>query len=153
MTDSTLVLQPADLSKGRDSRIGCPDSAASFVPVPVEIDKPIQAEVAARAAAKKILGDRPLWVTPLSIVRRGRSIGRVTDDITDKGCVINWDGDYKFTTWQEFQGVESISQEYWQVMNLLNKFGQVKALDLIQLAIEEFQANEDYCDNYAETLA
>ncbi|MGL5061892.1 MAG: hypothetical protein ACRC62_18130, partial [Microcoleus sp.] len=82
-----------------------PEETAPFVPV--EVVEPIQAEVSARVEAKKILGDRPLWVTPLSIVRRGQSIGRVTDDITDRGCVINWDGDYKFTTWQEFQGVES----------------------------------------------
>jgi hypothetical protein len=134
MTDSTLVSQPADLSKGRDSRI-----------VPVEVvEKPIQAEVVARAAAKKILGDRPLWATPLSIVRRGSSIGRLTDDITASGVVINWSGEYRFTPWSDFQGIESISQDYWTVMNLLNKFGQVAALDLIQLAIEEFQANEDY---------
>ncbi len=123
-----------------------PEDTVPFVPVEVEVvDEPIQAEILARAEAKKILGDRPLWVTPLSIVRRGQSIGRVTDDITDKGCVINWDGEYKFTTWQEFQGVESISQEYWQVMNLLNKFGQPIVLDLFKFALDEFNANADYC--------
>lgn len=121
-----------------------PEETAPFVPVEV-VDEPIQAEIIARAEAKKILGDRPLWVTPLSIVRRGQSIGRLTEDLTDSGVVINWSGEYRFTPWSEFQGIESISQDYWTIMNLLNKFGQSSALDLIQLAIEEFQASEDYC--------
>jgi hypothetical protein len=104
------------------------------------------------AQARKVAGDRPLWVSVCSIIWRvgpdgDRQLGTISELDADI-CQVDWPTGPQRYTWEEFAAanIHHCTEQYRSLKSVFDAVGQSLALDMLQMIFKESKIEENYCN-------